>query len=139
LSDLEVAIRVLREGGYSLVVVKNGRVAFTGRERGIIDALECVKRRKELAGSAAADKVLGKAAALLLAYAGVKEFYGEITSLKALEALRRLELKVEIGRIVREIIGREGRCPFEEALEEVWDPREAYRRVKEVFLSISKQ
>ena len=72
MNDLKIAKNRLENEDFSLVIVKKGKVIFETKERkiaGFIDAIE--KLDTLIIGSSIADKVVGKAIALLCIYAKV--------------------------------------------------------------------
>ena len=88
---MEDLIRLLHEGGYSLIVA-NGEVdSFTGR--GVSDLYKILNEDPGyLVGASVADKVVGKAAAALMILGRIKELYADVISVPANTLLK------EIGR-----------------------------------------
>ncbi len=112
---MERIIGLLHEGGYSCVVRNGERIRTFGR-RGVADLHELLHREPELlSGASVADKVVGKAAAALMAAGGVRELYADTVSEGALELLRRAGIKVSFGREVPRIVNRTRTdiCPLE--------------------------
>ena len=73
----------------SCVIYNQGEVRIF-RERGVKDLYRLLKEEPEfLAGASMADKVIGKAAAALLALGGVREVFALVISLPARELLER--------------------------------------------------
>lgn len=68
-----------------------------------------------LRGASLADKVVGKAAASLMALAGVKEVYAEVISQPGLDMLRGANVGVSYAKLVDHIVNRTGTglCPLE--------------------------
>ena len=62
---------------------------------------------------AAADHLIGRAAALLLLAAGVKAVYGEVMSEDAHRLLSDAGVRTEYGTLVPEILNRAGTDPAE--------------------------
>ncbi|MBP3356991.1 MAG: DUF1893 domain-containing protein [Rikenellaceae bacterium] len=112
---MERIIGLLHEGGYSCVVRNGERIRTFGR-RGVADLHELLHREPELLeGASVADKVVGKAAAALMAAGGVRELYADTVSEGALELLRRAGIEVSFGRRVPHIVNRTRTdiCPLE--------------------------
>lgn len=82
-----------------------------------------------LKGASAADTTVGKAAALLLVYGGVREVYAACVSEPARDVLNRAGVTLEYGEIVPYIRNRDrtDMCPMERKVGGVDDPAEAYR------------
>ena len=116
------------EGGYSCVV-GNGEV-YTFSRPGIEDLLDLYQNRRPLLkGALVADRAVGKAAASVLAMAGVAELYAEIITRPALEILDALRIEVSYGKIVPHIKNRagDGMCPMEEACRDAKTPAECLK------------
>ena len=120
-------VRLLREGGYSCVLQKDGEVR-TFRRRGVIDLYTLlVEDPGYMRDALLADKVIGKGAAAVVATAGVKEVYAEVISLPAVNLLRQAGISVSWGERVSAIRNRagDGWCPLETACREASTAEEA--------------
>lgn len=122
----ERAIALLRQGGYSCVFCDRDRV-LTDRRRGIAPILERIEAGEELRGMAVADKIIGKAAAMLLLCGGVESVYGEVMSERAAALLREAGVTVSCGTLVKAIRNRTDTdiCPMEKAVAALETPAEA--------------
>lgn len=120
LSELKTA---LEEDGYTCVAWSGGEL-LTSRERGVKPLLAWIREGRDLRGCAAADRVVGKAAALLYAYMGVSALYAGVASEPAADVLRRFGVDAEIGQVVPRIRNRAGTgfCPMETAVQGTDDP-----------------
>ena len=88
--DLELARAVLRGQGKALVLAKDGRVLGTGERKGVADLLALAEQLGQEARRAAlADRVVGKAAALVARSMGVASVYALLVSQPAREALAK--------------------------------------------------
>jgi hypothetical protein len=133
MSDLDTAKSRLYGVDLTLVVVKNGEVLFeTGSHRisGFLGAIEQLGARLE--GAAVADRVAGKAVALLCVYAGIREVYAEVLSRKAKAVFEENGIPCEWKELVDTILdlNRSGVCPFEKAAADISDPEKAYAAFK---------
>jgi len=129
MTDLEIAVQELKNHDYSLVAVKNQTVRFTGRGPGLRPLLQAAEQLKEqLAGACLADKVVGKAAALLCLHFKVSSLYTPLISLPARQFERHPGLPFQAERSVPFIRAGEGekKCPMEELTESIDDPAQAY-------------
>lgn len=127
--------RTLREGGFSLVVDCGEVRTFTGR--GVSDLFRLLTGDPgSLGGASLADKVVGKAAASLMALAGVKEVYAEVISQSGLDMLRGADVEVSYAKLVGHISNRAGTglCPLEQRCLECMTPAECLAQIK-VFIS----
>ncbi len=133
MSDLDTAKNRLYGEGFTLVIVKNGEGLFeTGSHRisGFLGAIEQLGVRLE--GASVADRVVGKAVALLCVYAGIRDVYAEVLSRKAKAVFEENGIPCEWKRLVDKILdlNRSGVCPFEKAAADISDPEKAYAAFK---------
>lgn len=124
MNDLQTARALLESQGYTCVLCREGRI-HTSRHRGVKPLMDLLDQ--DLTGFSAADKVVGKATALLYCLLGIRELYAAVISQAALEILRQHGIPVSWGQQVDYIVNREGtgRCPMELATEAISDPTEA--------------
>ncbi len=129
MSDIERA--KLGLSGNTICLVRGDEV-ITSTRRGVAPMLELIERGQDLTGFAAADKVIGRAAALLFAYCGVSEVYAEVISLPAAAALEECGIPYSYGKRVENVINREGTgiCPMEKATLGVSAPSAALAAIK---------
>jgi hypothetical protein len=133
MNDMEIAKHVLCEKELTLAIVKNGEVLFETRSHRISGFLGAIEQfGDELEGASLADRVAGKAIALLCVYARVKEVYAEVLSWKAKAVFEQNGIRHEWKELVENVLdlNKSGVCPFEKAAADVSDPREAYRIFK---------
>ena len=140
--DLEKAKRVLRDKNQSLVIVKDGRTIFHSDSSGIDSLLQAIEKLGEqLFGASVADKVVGKAAALLLAYSRVARVYAATLSRRGLSTLKKNGIPVEYDLLVPEILDKERRniCPFEKFVSKIESPTHAFEELKTYAESLKKK
>jgi hypothetical protein len=133
MSDLDIAKSRLYGEDLTLAVVKNGEVLFeTGSHRisGFLGAIGHLGARLE--GAAVADRVAGKAVALLCVYAGISDVYAEVLSRKAKAVFEENGIQCEWKELVDNILDltRSDVCPFEKAAADLSDPEKAYAAFK---------
>ena len=107
-------IEILHEGKQSLVVANGEVCTFDGR--GVSDLFQLLKDDAGfLNDSSVADKVVGKAAAALMALAKIKEVYADVISTPALDLLKSNNISTTYGKVVPHIVNRAGTgfCPLE--------------------------
>ena len=134
-SDLDVAKCRLTEAGLTLVVVKDQKIIFKSRSRGVNSFLAAIDRLgHRLEDASVADKVVGKAVALLCIYSHIRSIYGEILSRAAKAFLEENSVYTESGVIVDDILNAEKTsiCPFERLVSEINDPEVAYRKLADL-------
>ena len=142
MGDLEIARKILRRGDYSLVMVRNGRMIYASRSHGIggiLQAIEDLDNR--INGASVADRIIGKAAALLLAYSKVKDAYAIVISRNGLETLRSHGIPVDYESLVPKILDRSGReiCPFEKIALEIDSPRLGFEMLRRRWRSLIEE
>jgi hypothetical protein len=114
MSDLDIAKSRLFEEELTLAIVKYGEVFFeTGSHRisGFLGAIEQLGDRLE--GASVADRVAGKAIALLCVYAKIREVYAEVLSRKAKVVFEENGIRHEWNVLVDNILNlnKSGVCP----------------------------
>ncbi|MCI8360283.1 MAG: DUF1893 domain-containing protein [Clostridiales bacterium] len=126
MSDLEKARRLLEQEGYSCVLCKGG-ATHVSRKRGVSPLLGWLEDGLDMSGFSAADKIVGKAAAMLFALGGVKAVYAPVMSEKAAALLEKQKVAAFYGQTVPAVINRagDGICPMEQAVSGLEDPSKA--------------
>lgn len=131
--SLEKAKSILLSSASTIAVISNGEV-FTSQERGVKPLLFLLKEKKEfLKGASVADKVIGKAAALLMALGEIKEVHTLIISEPAIKVFEKYNIACFYDKKVDRIINRtgDGLCPMETLCLDVDNPAEAFTKIKE--------
>jgi len=137
--DLELAKTILREQGKVLVLVKDGYVLGTGERQGVADLLSLASQLgRQAQGAALADRVVGKAAAMVARSMGVSAIYARLASETARQALG-LEIPLEYEQLVPLILNRkgDGPCPLEKLVMTIDDPRQAVAALQSFIASRS--
>jgi hypothetical protein len=135
MKDLEIAKKRLHSENLTLSVVKNSEVIFESKNRGISGFLQALEKFGDsLKGASAADRVVGKAIALLCVYAGIKAVYASTLSKEAKTVFERHKLYFEWDMLVEKILdaNKVEACPFEKASINISDPGEAYIKFKDL-------
>ena len=129
--DLLKAKELLQSGNYTCVLCKGSEI-HTSTQRGVRPLLELLESGTDLSGFSAADKVIGKATAMLYRLLGVREVFGTVVSDAALETLGEGHIDISFATKVDRIINRtgDGPCPMEAATAATNDPAEALRLIK---------
>lgn len=113
---LDKLIEILHREGCSLVLEDRQGTVRLFHKRGVRD-LEYLLGHEPgtLRGATVADKVVGKAAAGMMAYGGVREVYADTMSLKAVPLLDASGVRHSCGQMVAGIVIPQGdtRCPLE--------------------------
>jgi hypothetical protein len=130
---MQTAKDILTQRKLTLVIVKNGKVLFetdSPRISGFIKAIDSLG--SELEGASVADRVVGKAIALLCVYSGIREVYAEVLSKKAKTMLEKYGVPVDWKELVDNVLNpdKTGMCPLEKVAEGISDPKESYAAFK---------
>lgn len=133
MQDLEIAKKQLYSRQLTLAIVKNNKVLFqtdSHRISGFINAIDTLGM--QLNGASVADRVAGKALALLCIYAGIREVYAEVLSKKAQALFQENKVACQWEHLVDNVLdfNKTGMCPFEKAAAEISDPEDSYAAFK---------
>ncbi|MEM1606862.1 MAG: DUF1893 domain-containing protein [Candidatus Bathyarchaeia archaeon] len=134
-----MAKRELKKKNLALVIVKDGSVIYKSSLKGLLGLIEAIDSLGDLIfSSSVADKIVGRAAALLLAYFHAKEVYADILSVRGFNTLMKYDVRVEYDKLVPEIMDRCGHdiCPFERLSLTIESPSEAYVKIKKYVESL---
>jgi len=115
----------IRAEGTSCVVIRGEEVVHTADGRGVAPLLALYKEDiGKLAGSSVVDRIIGKAAAMILVLAGVRSVYGDVMSLAAQTYLSARGIPFGYGQSVERILAQNGTdlCPIESSVLAIDDP-----------------
>ena len=140
MSDIEKAKEILENGNYTCVICK-GDTVYTSTERGVAPVLSLIENKTNINGFSVADKVIGKAAAMLFSLAGVKEIFTDVTSIPAKDYLKKQGIAVSYNKLTEKIINRagDGLCPMETLVMNINDEIEAYHAISEKIKTLRKE
>lgn len=138
--DLSRAKEELSAGGYTCVICRDSLTYHT-TERGVRPLLNWLENGTDLSGGCAADKVVGKAAAMLYCLLKVKAIYAGVLSQPAKEVLDRHGVAVEYSKIVDAIENRTktGLCPMEQATLHLTNPADAPAAIRKKLAELAQQ
>lgn len=131
---IDRAIELLEDTKAACILIK-GSEEKAAYESGIKPLMRFLKDDAHaMQGGAIADRVIGKAAAMLMLYGGAEAVYGRIISTPAREILEKNSVRVSFSKEVPYIINRDktGRCPMESRCMNIDDPKEAYALFKDL-------
>ena len=126
-NNLEKAIKILEEEkDLTLVLVLNESI-YKSSEKGIKPLLQLLNSGKNYLNYSAADKIVGKAAAMLYKLLNINDIYGEVMSISAINFLEQNNINFKYKIKTKEIINRKGTriCPMEETVLNIENPTEA--------------
>ncbi len=140
--DLETAEARLTADNLSIVFVKDGQTIFSSGKTGLRPLVEAIQIQDEtLEGSSMADKVVGRAAALLAIYAKVRSVYASTIASGAAQLLDQHVIPYRYGSMVKQILNRDGTdtCPFEKSVRDTDNPEEALQQIVKTISSLSSK
>ena len=132
MTNLKKARELLISGDYTCAVCC-GSITYTTHERGVKPLLNWLDAGADLKAASAADRVVGRGAAFLYCLLGVKEVPARVMRRPAAEVREAHGIAALADTFVDGIINRRGTgpCPFEDAVMEITDPREALAAIRQ--------
>ena len=126
-TDLHLARALLIAEKDATLVAVRGDEIHVCRERGVKPLLRMIKEGHSQRGFAVADKVVGKAPALLYAVLGPDAVFSPVMSWTGRAVLLASGIATSYDTLVRHIQNRakNGQCPMDSSVTNVWEPYEA--------------
>ena len=95
----------------------------------------------DLKGFAAADRIIGKASAMLFVVAGVGAAYAPVVSEQALATFARFGIECAFDSTTDIIMNSAGTgpCPMAQAVKDIDDPAEALAAIRQTVASLADQ
>lgn len=131
--DMKLAKQYLKENDVVCVAVKGGQI-WSSNAQGIRPMMGWLsKDYTMLQGACIADNVIGKAAALLMVFAGVTQVHAGLISQSAYDCFLLHHISFTYDKLVPFILNwkKSDQCPMEKACLHTNDPKEAYDILKE--------
>lgn len=131
--DLRLAEDRLRQKNLNLVIAKNGKIIFENGFKGIRGLLHATEKLgKASMGSSIADRIVGRAAALLCVYSKAASVFAVTISGEAIQVLEDNKVFYRFQNHVPNILNYEGNdiCPFEKLVIDLTKPEKAYKKLK---------
>lgn len=142
MSNIRKAIMLLNSADYTCVLCKDDTV-YTSSIRGVAPMINFIENGADLRGFSVADKVVGKAAAMLFVYAGVTEVYGHVISKAAVEVLNQYSIPYSFGKLADYIVNRShtGMCPMEQTVKniEISELETAFNAINDKLTKLRKE
>ena len=133
-SPMDVYLSELEDSGMSLIIRREGNVIFRSSAKGLLPHLEAIRSlgREALSGAVMADKIVGRAAALLMLYSRPSEVHAGIITVGGRLLLEGGGVKIFYAEEVDAVKVKDGRiyCPFEGMVQGISDPEQAYRAIE---------
>lgn len=141
-NKFDEAIHILHEKKASCVILYKDKEPYLSEEIGIKPLMVCLRKDKNaFKDSVIADKVIGKAAALMAMLGKAAAIYGEVMSQSAEEFLKKQNILYKYGTLVPYIENRTktGKCPMELAVAEVDDPVKAFEELEKTIKKLMQE
>ena len=133
---LDEALRLIQGGTISCVIIKDSAIVHTADGRGVSPLLNILDQEPDkLKDAFVVDKIIGKAAAMVLVLGGASRVYGLVMSVSGQEYLESRGVITEYGQCVDAISNRDntGVCPIEKSVIDIDDPQEGKRVIGETM------
>ena len=121
----------------TLVFVKGNDIVDSTLS-GIKPLINFLNEGKDLSGYSLADKIVGKAQAMLAVKAGIAEIYTKVLSKAGKDILDKYHIPYTYDVLTEQIINRKGTdiCPMEKVVKDIDDIEKAYNALKEKVLAM---
>lgn len=131
MTDIEKAKSILEKESKTCVLCRGEKV-YASEKTGIAPMVDFISEGVDLRGFSAADKIVGRAAALLFVLAEVSEVYAEVMSAGGAEVLGQHGIPRSWGELTNAIVNRAGTgpCPMEDAVKDLSDPGAALEAIR---------
>ena len=139
MTDITKAKEILEEDNMTCVLCR-GSILYSSKKPGVSPMLDFLSEGVDLNGFSAADKIIGKAAAMLFVCAGVCEVYGEVMSQAAIPVLEKHNVRYSYKVLTERINNRrgDGICPMEETVMTIDEPLKAEKALRDKLEELKK-
>lgn len=137
--SFRAAQALLEKGTYSCIVLQDGQMVHQGNGRGVAPLLHLYLDHPErMQGAVVLDKIIGKAAAMILVLGGVSKVHGVTMSMAAKEYLIKHGIAVSYDRLIDVIANRsrDGICSIERSVLDLEDPVEGLSCIQDTIKTL---
>lgn len=126
MKDIELAKSLLKDDK-TIVLVKDDKVLDSTRS-GVKPLIGFLNDGIDVSGYSLADRIVGKAQAMLCVKANIKEVFGKVMSYDGMAILEKYHIPYSYETLVEFIINRTGDdiCPMEKTVRDIDDLEGAY-------------
>lgn len=137
---MEKAKELLLQTGSTCVLCRDTHILMT-HERGVRPLLRWLDEEADTWACCAADRVVGKGAAMLYCLLGVRQVYGQVVSMAAVRVLRKNGVEVYWDTLAESILNRSktGLCPIEAATAAVDEPEAALPVIRQTLAALQSK
>lgn len=125
----------------TFVVIRNNQIIYHDKGNGVRPIMKVLDSNPEILKDAIiVDKIIGKAAAMMLSMGKSVRVHGNLMSQAAAEYLERKGIEHSYERCINVISNRtgDGICPLERAVADIEDEQEAYNKLKETIAELMR-
>ena len=139
-NDLTKALKLIRTNQASCVLIRDCESMQTLNDRGIAPIMKLLNENK-LQNAIVVDKIVGKAAAMLLVLGGAKSVYAMTMSQSAFDFLKKHNIPASCDTLIAKITNRtgDGLCPMETTVLDIEEPAIAKEKLQETISRLQKQ
>jgi hypothetical protein len=135
------AVTGIEAGKFGFAAIKNGVIIYEGKGRGVSPLLELASTEeglRKLEDALIVDRIIGKAAAMIIVLGKATHAYGLTMSKSGEEYLQAFGVKTKNNRCVDAISDRTGRgiCPMERSVMEIDSPAEGFEKLQETLAAL---
>ena len=135
---VQKAVQLLDNGNFTCVLCRGDQI-HTSTHRGVAPLLRWLENGTDLRDFSAADKVVGKATAMLYCLLGVRAVYGRVMSRAAIQVFEQYGIPYFYDAAVDAIRNRagDGLCPMETATRDISDPTLAPDAIRKALAALT--
>ena len=136
---IRIAKEYMENNNLKMVVNKDGEIVAKSTDRGIKPIYDVyVEQFEKLKGAFVADRITGKAAAMLLAQGEISGIYTDLISEPAVEIFDKKGINIQYMKRVPHILNRDkdGMCPIETISRNVGNVDELIEGIEEFFVIV---
>jgi hypothetical protein len=137
-----VAVDRIKSGICTFVVIKKGKIIKEASGIGVKPILQLLDNEPHtLKDASICDKIIGKAASMLLILGGVEYIHGEIMSVSGRDFLLKHNIPHNCEILVNHINNRknDGICPLEKAVTNIYEVQEGYKAIKDAIVALMEK
>ncbi len=138
--DIEIAKKHIDDSNNAIVIVKNGMIVYESKQKGIKPLYDaCILLGDKLKNASLADRVTGRAAAILCIGYGIKALHTKLLSERAVGLLQETNIDYSCDKIVPYIKNRTqtDTCPVEKISAEITDAEELMVKIEKFLENMS--
>jgi hypothetical protein len=138
---LDKAMQRIKGGEATCVIIKNNEIVHTEYGRGVAPLLNIFTNEPgKLKGAFVVDKIIGKAAAMILVSGGAEKVHGIVMSASGREYLENHGVAAEYTECVDMIANRDGSdmCPIEKSVIDIDDSLEGLKAIGVTIANLKK-